>query len=243
MIKKLLFVFFFTSIATLSQAQKTNMDTAAIMILDKMGAVLGELNSLGFTSKVSKDVIFTGNTFIKVFTESTAKIKGPNKFSVRINGEERNETYNYNGEQVAFYSFVNNIYAIADAPDNLIETFDWLYNSFEIELTSADILYPDFSQQLVNNMDFIEIAGKVQLEGKQAFHIVAGNDDVVIQLWISNDNYFLPVKSVITYLDGEYRHQYETDYSDWELNQIYPDSIFEFMPPPNASQITWLKKD
>jgi len=243
MIKKLVFTAFFVGMINFSYAQDMYKDTTAIMILDRMGALFGDLESVGFTTSVSKDVVFSNDTFIKVFTKSKVKIKGPNKFSVRLTGEKKNETYSYNGQQVAYYSFSNNIYTIADAPDNLIETIDWLYNSFEIEVTSADFLYPDFSKELVNNMNYIDFAGVVNIGGKEAFHVVAGNDAVAIQIWVSNDNYFLPIKTVITYLDGSYSHQHETDFSDWELNQEYPDSIFEFMPPPNARQITWLKKD
>lgn len=243
MIKKLFLVFVFSSIGVFSYAQRTNKDTTAIMILDKMGALLGELGSVGFTTSISKDVAFSNDTFIKVFTKSKVKIKGPNKFSVRVTGEKKNETYSYNGQQVAYYSFSNNIYTVADAPDNLIETLDWLYNSFEVEVTTADPLYPDFSKSLVENMSFIDFAGKAVYNDQEVFHIVAGNDSVVIQIWVSNDSYFLPVKTVITYLDEPYSHQHETDFSDWELNQEYPDSIFEFLPPPNAKQITWLKKE
>ncbi|PZX47478.1 DUF2092 domain-containing protein [Algoriphagus chordae] len=226
-----------------AQAQEKVMDTTALMILDKMSGVFGELSSVGFTSKVSKDVVYAENFFIKEFSSSKVRFVGPNKFSVRVTGEKREDLYSYNGSQVVYYSFANNIYTVADAPDNLIETIDWLYNDFDVELTTADLFYPSFSKDLVDEMDFIEFLGVTLINGDRVFHIGAANDHVTIQLWISDDGYYLPKKTLITYLDGPQSHQHETDFSDWELNNVYPESMFEFLPPPGAKQITWIKKD
>lgn len=229
--------------AMIAQAQESKMDTTALMILDKMSSVFGELKSVGFTSKISKDVAFADDFFIKEFTTSKVRITGPNKFSVHASGEDKDDLYAYNGGQVAYYSFKNNIYTVADAPDNLIETIDWLYTDFNIELTNADVLYPSFSSDLVENMDYIEFLGVTHIDGERVYHIGGANADMTVQLWISDDAYYLPRKTLITYLDGVYAHQFETDFSNWELNQEYPETIFEFLPPPGAKQITWMKKD
>lgn len=225
------------------QAQEKSIDTTAVLILDRMSSIFGEMKTLGFTSKVSKDVVYAENFFIKVFSSSDVKIKGPNKFSSRLHGENKEDLYSYNGEQVIYYSFKNNIYTVADAPDNLIETIDWLYNDFGVELTTADFLYPSFSQDFVNEMDYVQFLGIAQVEGKRAFHIAGSNDLMTVQIWISEDAYFLPIKTVITYFDGPYSNQYQTDFINWEINQDYPDTIFEFLPPPSAKQITWMSEN
>lgn len=240
MMKKLFFaVLLFLPLFSV-RAQDKIIDSTAVLILDRMSSVFGEMKALGFTSKVSKDVVYAENFFIKVFSSSDVKIKGPNKFTSRLHGENKEDLYSYNGEQVVYYSFQNNIYTVADAPDNLIKTIDWLYNDFGVEFTTADFLYPSFSQDFVNQMDYIQFLGNAQVEGKQAFHIAGSNDLMTVQIWISDDSYFLPIKTLITYFDGPYANQFQTDYSNWEINQDYPDSIFEFLPPPSAKQITWM---
>jgi len=243
MMKKICFTLTMLIIGFGAYSQEYSKDTTAIQILDKMSSLFGELKSVGFNTQVSKDVAFANSFFIKEFTNSHVKIAGPNKFAIKVIGEAKEDKYSYNGSQVAYYSFSNNIYTIADAPDNLIETIDWLYNDFGVEVTSADVLYPSFSKDIVEDMDFIQYLGEATVNGKRAFHIGCSNDSVTIQLWISNDIYFLPVKTLITYLDDPYAHQHEVDFSDWEFNIEYPSSIFDFSPPPGARQITWLKQN
>ncbi|GAA0879341.1 hypothetical protein GCM10009119_23090 [Algoriphagus jejuensis] len=225
------------------QAQEEKNDSTALMILDKMSGLFGELKSVGFTTDISKDVVYSEDFFIKEFGSSTARFVGPNKFNVRLTGEKRDDQYSYNGEQVVYYSFANNLYAVADAPDNLIETIDWLYADFGVEMTLADLFYPSFAKDFVESMDYVEFLGVALLDGVRAFHIGATNENATFQLWISDDGYYLPKKVVITYMDGPYSHQHETDFYDWELNRDYPATIFEFLPPPSAQQITWIKKD
>ncbi|MBN3582900.1 DUF2092 domain-containing protein [Algoriphagus aestuarii] len=243
MTKKLCLVIMLLFSSYWVKAQEKTLDTTAIMILDRMSSIFGELNSVGFTSEVSKDVVYAEDFFIKVFTKTDVKIKGPNKFSVRSHGENKEDQYSYNGEKVIYYSFKNNIYTVADAPDNLIETIDWLYNDFGIELTTADFLYPSFSEDFVSNMDHVEFLGIAEINGKAAFHVAGSNESMTIQIWISNDSYYLPIKTVITYFDGAYAHQHQTDFSDWVLNSEYPDAIFEFSTPPGAKQITWMSQN
>lgn len=235
-----LLLFFSVSIA---EAQESRMDTTALMILDKMSSIFGGLKSLGFTSQISKDVVYADDFFIKEFTSSKVRITGPNKFSVHVTGENKDDLYAYNGAQVVYYSFQNNIYTVADAPDNFIETIDWLYTDFNVEFTAADVLYPSFSADFAENMDSIHFLGVTHIDGERVYHIGASNSLMTVQLWISDDAYYLPRKTLITYLEGNYANQFETDFTNWELNQEYPEPIFEFMPPPGARQITWMKKD
>lgn len=225
------------------QAQEGKIDTTALMILDKMSSVFGDLKSVGFTTTISKDVAYADDFYIKEFTTSKVRITGPDKFSVHVKGENRDDLFAYDGKQVVYYSFKNNIYTVADAPDNLIETVDWLYTDFNIELTTADVLYPSFAADLAGNMDYLEFLGVTHIDGERVYHIGGANEEMTVQLWISDDAYYLPKKTLITYLDGQYAHQFETDFSSWELNQEFPPSIFEFLPPPGANQITWMKKD
>lgn len=225
------------------QAQEKSIDTTALRILDKMSGLFGEIKSVGFVSKVSRDVVYEENFFIKEFSSSKVILAGPNKFSVRIQGENREDLYSYDGKDVSYYSFKNNIFAKAAAPNNLIETLDWLYTEFDIEFTAADVLYPSFAKDLTESMNYIRFLGVVLLDGERVFHIGCANDQVTIQLWIKDDAFFLPKKTIVTYLNGAYAHQDETDFSEWEINPVYPESIFEFMPPPGARQITWIKKN
>ena len=72
------------------------------MILDKMGALVGEVKSLGFQTRLSKDVVYAENFFIKEFESSEIILKGPNKFYVKSSGERKSEMFAYQGDQVVY---------------------------------------------------------------------------------------------------------------------------------------------
>ena len=241
MIKRMSLGLFLLFWAVTAQAQEIKLDTTALTILDNMSEMFGQLNSVGFTSDISRDVAFANDINIKQHSSTEVKIEGPNKFVSRIHREDKEEVYLYNGVHVAYFSYTNNLYAFAQAPDNLIETIDWLYTDFGIEFTAADIFYPNFSSDLAENMDYIQFIGVVELDGDRVFHILAENETISVQFWIKDDLYLLPKKVVMTYLDKPFSPQYEVDFSDWELNEDYPDTIFDFNPPPSTRQITWMK--
>ncbi|WP_026954719.1 DUF2092 domain-containing protein [Algoriphagus vanfongensis] len=224
-------------------SQEKIVDSTAVRILDRMSTLVGDINSLGFTTRIWKDVAYSDDFFIKEFESSEIKLKGPNKFYVNTKGERKSDLYFYNGDQVIYYSLLNNIYTAAAAPDNLIETLDWLYQSFDIEFTIADFLFPDFTEQLVESMDRIEYLGQVHIDGKPLFHIGASNERMTVQFWIEEGFYFFPSKILITYLGDPYAHQVEASFTEWKVNEDYPDPSFEFLPPPAAKQITWIEKN
>jgi len=225
------------------KAQDVQIDTTALTILDNMSQIFGSMSSIGFESNISRDIAFSNEILVKEFVRNEIKIKGPNKFVSRISGEKKEELYKYNGKQVTYYSLTTNRFAVADAPDNLIETLDWLYTDYGIEFTAGDIFYPNFTQDLAENMDHIQFLGVVTLNDKRTFHILARNDLISVQFWIADEIYMVPKKIVLTYLDRGDFPQFEIDFANWEINHEYPDGIFEFEPPPASKQITWIKKD
>lgn len=241
--KRMIFGLTFWLGFTATQAQEAGLDTTALTILDNMSQIFGELKSVGFKSRIARDVAFSDYTNIKQYLTSEVKFAGPDKFVTRIHGENGEDLYKYDGSQVHYFSFTHNYFATADAPDNIVETLDWLYTEFNIEFTAADVLYPSFSSDLAENMDHIQFIGVVSLQGERVFHILAQNDIISIQFWIKDDLYMLPKKVVLTYLDKPLSPQYEVEFTDWEMNVDYPESIFQFSPPPAARQVTWMQKN
>ena len=78
--------------------------------------------------------------------------------------------------------------------------------------------------------------GKKPVDGDDCFHIKASNDDMEVQFWISDQAYKLPVRYSIVYKKNS-NMQYETHFTNWDLNPVIPPSVFEFMPPKNAKSI------
>lgn len=228
------------SFSAFPQAKK--IDSTALLILERMSSVITELNSCRLKAHASFDDYVSGLGLIKHTEDADMVMRGPNKMYLSLTGQGGQRTYLYNGKTLSYYSFSNNRYAIIPAPKTILGMADSIYSKLGIDLTAIDFFFPDFVDVLKQNSSFITMLGQVTLNGKPCFQIAGAMDSISYQIWITNDPFFLPVKGVIVYTSKAMNPQFEVDY-DWELNQIYPDAIFEFTPPPGATRMKMIPAD
>ena len=223
-------------------AQESRFDTTAILILDKMSSVIGDLSSCNYTLNTSNDQIDVELGLVKQFTTHRVYMVGPDKMLVDSRGEKGHRGFWYNGEMLAYYSYSENNYAIIDAPANIIATIDTVNKTYGIDFPAADFFYPSFTDDLIENNDEIIFVGKSSVDEKECFHIIAKNSLMSTQVWISDDALFLPVKMVIIYYDVSPNQQYEATFSNWQLNPSLPNAMFEFTPPAGANKLKLIAK-
>ena len=116
--KKISFIFLLMLTFNL-YAQESRFDTTAILILDKMSSVIGDLSSCNYTLNTSNDQIDVELGLVKQFTKHRVYMVGPDKMLVDSRGEKGHRGFWYNGEMLAYYSYSENNYAIIDAPANI----------------------------------------------------------------------------------------------------------------------------
>jgi hypothetical protein len=223
-------------------AQQANYDTTAILLLDRMGEVIGDLQYCSFSVSTSFDQPGEEIGLIKYFIVHQVYFSGPDKMLINSNGDKGHSGFWYNGKQLAYYSYSENNYTIIDAPSTTIATIDTVNKTYGIEFPAADFFYPSFTDDLIEHNDQIKFIGKSEIEDKDCFHIVAKNKDIITQIWISDDAFFLPVKLIISYSDKIPNTQYEATYSDWILNPDLPNAVFEFIPPAGANKLRLIAK-
>lgn len=234
---------FFALILTLGiSAQVTKTDTVAIMILDQMSQVIGDLNSVSFTVNVKKDVIDREVGFESLYSVNEVILDGPDNLQIHSKGDKGHRGYWYNGELLVYYSYAENNYVLFDARPTTIETIDSINTTYGIDFPAADFFYPTFTSDLMASSDKIIFNGVKTVEGKECLHIIAQGKNKTIQLWIADDSYTLPVKMLINDTTTNPGLQYEATFSNWQLNRIYPPSIFEFLIPPGAHEVKILPK-
>ena len=233
-----------------SPAQQAEADPSAVLILDRMSAMVGSLSSCSFTLHVSNDV--PDNTFfvpvegiglIKQFRVSEVFLSGPDKMLVNTRGDKGHVGYWYNGQRLAWYSYDENNYAVVDAPDSTVNMMYELNNRYGIEFPAADFFNPFFTDDLLDHHDRLYFLGTSTVADKPCYHLIAAAEDKIVQLWIADDAMMLPVKMVIVYRDREENPQYEATFSDWKINPDLPETIFDFLPPPSASKIAVASKN
>jgi hypothetical protein len=240
--KKLLLVLpsFLITLVALGQETK-EIDSTAIFILDKMSDNIGNLESVTFDLSNSNDQLnFEGET-VTEFSTSTITFSGPDKLLIRTDGTKGKIGYWYDGTYITYYSYDENNYVTLEAPDNTIEMIDTMHQNYEFRFPAADFFYPSLTDDMIDQFDAITYLGKKVVRGEECYHIMASNDKLNVQIWVSNESFLLPKHFIIIYKDKS-NMQYESTFSNWIINPVVPESIFSFLPPPTARLISILKK-
>jgi len=238
----LVIIVMFLSLSFSAYAQESKIDTTAVMILDRMADMIGELNSCGYTLHTSNDVIDVELGPVKYFNVHNVYMVGPDKMLINSKGVKGHQGYWYNGKQMAYYSYTQNNYAIIDAPSNIVAAIDTVNKTYGIDFPAADFFYPSFTDDLIEQNDEIIYVGKTSINEKDCFHIISRNEIMSTQIWISDDALFLPLKMVIVYYDQNPNLQYEATFSDWKINPELPNIMFDFTPPEGANLLKLIAK-
>ena len=139
------------------------------------------------------------------------------------------------------HEYFENNYSIIDAPDNIVDMIDMINKDYAIEVPAADFFYPTFTDDVLNFFDDVVFMGKRNLEGKECWLVIASNKDLSAQIWFAADAFTLPQKFVLVYKNDGNR-QFEAIFSNWQLNPDFPPTVFEFLPPPGARQVSILPR-
>jgi hypothetical protein len=225
------------SAQTKTQPQYRRIDTVAVAILDKMSAVIGDLNSCSVTIKSNYDITSKTLGLIKHSDEQQLFLHGNNKMLVKSDGDRGSRDFYFDGAKLSYYSLDKNQYGQIDAPLSLVEMIDTVSKLYGIEFPAADFLYPTFVDDILADSKELAYLGLTRVDGKECYHIAGKASDKTFQFWISDDAYNLPIKMVIVYTNQEMNPQYEAVLTDWQVNPNLPDALFTFTIPHRAQRV------
>lgn len=218
------------------------VDSTAVLILDHMTDVIGDLESCSFKLSTSIDREHYGIGFEKHFAGHEVYMRGPDRMQVQSRGTDFHKGYWYDGVTLTYYSYKENNFSVMDAPATILAAMDSINRAYDIEFPAGDFFYPAFTDDVLQAFETVAFLGNKEVGGRDCFHILANTQAINLQLWISNDALTLPVKFVITYKNREGHPQYEATFAEWQLNPSLPDALFEFTPPPGAREIPIVAK-
>ena len=142
--KKILFVILFSGIFINLIAQEARKDTVAVLILQRMSDVIGDLTSVSFDVATSIDVDNYEYGVTKQYGSDQVYMVGPNKMLVHAFGYKGHRGFWYNGETTTYYSFDENNYAIIPSPKNIITTIDSIHKYLWYRFPGCRFLLPNF---------------------------------------------------------------------------------------------------
>lgn len=240
--KKLFFCLFWAALSLGVFAQGTKIDSTAVLLLDRMSSIIGDLSSCSYNLNTSYDTLDPDYGLIKQFSKYEVYMSGPDKMVVISEGARGHNQFWYNGSQLSYYSYDENNFAVMDAPPTILQTIDSVNKNFGVEFPAADFFYPTFTDDLIKNSDQIAYLGQTRIMGKNCFQILASSKETIIQIWISNDAFNLPLRYAIVYRNMVGNPQYEATFSDWKINPDLPAEMFNFLPPAGATKIRMVPK-
>jgi hypothetical protein len=240
--KKVLFsVLIFISACSRLSAQKMQIDTIAVAILDRMSVMIGDLSSCHVTVKSNYDIRSQHLGLVKHSDEEQLYMQGPDKVLIRSGGDRGDRNIFYDGKTLSYYSVENNQYSTLPLSTSIMEMIDTVHKIYGIDFPAADFFYPSFVDDLLSESKYLIYLGMTKVDGKDCFHIAGTTADKTYQFWISEDALNLPLKMVIVYTNRDMNPQYEAVLSDWQVNPVLPEALFEFMVPPKAKTIRLAK--
>lgn len=214
-----------------------DIDPVAVLILNKMTSVIGDIEEACIDIEYLYDVRTGELGLVKHSQRATWCVKGSEKMVLDIDGDKGRRTFWYSGSQFAYYSWDNNQYAMLDISGNIIDVVDTISRMYGVEFPGVDVFYPTFAEDVVATSDRLTFLGQTEINGKECFHIAATTPELNWEVWVSKDLYFLPVKLLIRYVAAEGSPVYEFNYSNFDLKSGLPPAMFEFVPPPAAQRI------
>lgn len=221
---------------------KAQIDSSAVAILDKMNFTLGNLQSCSVTLKTENDILDARLGSVTYSDNARVYLKAPDKLYVSKSGDKGNKEFFYDGKNFVLYSKDVNTYASAPAPPTIIQTIDSIHNTLGIDFPAADFFYPYFVDDLLEVSSNLAYLGVTTISNKKCFHIAGTTLDKSYQIWIADDQTFLPVKlSIVSVKAGSDEH-YTALYEEWVLNPTLDNAMFDFKAPADALKIRFSVK-
>jgi len=131
-------------------AQKMNIDTIAVAILDRMAAMIGDLGSCHVTVSSHYDVQSQHFGLVKHEDEEELYMQGPDKLLIRAEGDRGSRSIYYNGNMLTYYSMETNRYATFPFSAPILEMIDTVNKLYNIDFPAADFFYPSFVDDILS---------------------------------------------------------------------------------------------
>ncbi|MBV6480181.1 MAG: hypothetical protein HGGPFJEG_03033 [Ignavibacteria bacterium] len=234
----IIFFIFFTNGAN-AFAQ---FDSIAIAILDSMTDGISRLETCNFKIYTEYDIQSDKYGLITHSEIGDVYLKGPDKLFINKKGDKGHKEFFYDGNTFLVYSFDKNQYASTELKLNLIELIDSISRQFNVEFPGADVLYPDFTDNILENSQNLVYLGLTLINDIECYHIVGVQEEFTFQLWITADGNYLPVKISLDYINKPNNPRYRAVYLDWKSDIPLEDSMFVFKVPAGATKIKIVNK-
>lgn len=208
-------------------------------LLNSMSAEVAGLDQFILSGEAYSDARLRAGQMIQNSAAVTMFVSKPNAMHlIRRDAEDTKDLYFSDG-MVSIYTDSVNMYAQAEVPDGLDAAVDFAIDEIGIDAPLLDFVSNDMSENLLADAQEIRHLGKSLIRGKLYEHVTIRSSEVDVQIWIASEGRPLPGKLVITskWEAGSPRF---VVFMDWDTDPEFPDDVFSFVPPQDATRVEFV---
>ena len=200
----------------------------AELILRAMSDYMKSVEQFSFQGKISFDDTLPTGQKIQYSAEIMTAVRRPDRTYTERLGDMGNKRFWYDGKRATVVDGSLGVYAtVEDVPGELGALMDNLVEKYDFAPPLADLMYPDFYEAVIEEVQFGFYVGLHDVEGVRCHHLAFVTKYIDWQIWIEDGLQMVPRKILITYKELPESPQYQAILTDWDLNARLPDVLFE----------------
>ena len=222
-------------------AQAAGVDPEAAGILRRMTNYLGSLQQFSLDTESTLEVVLASGQKIQFDSAARVTVRRPNKLYAERSGDIISQSFYYDGKTLSLYNPAENYYATVRAPGTIEGMLDFARDALDVAAPAGDLLFEDAYARLTQEVISGFVVGKAVVGGVRCDHLAFSGPVVDWQIWIQDGDRPLPRRYVITTKDLAGWPQFTVVAGNWNLAPSVNDSRFNFVPPPGAQQVEFLR--
>jgi hypothetical protein len=170
-------------------------------------------------------------------------VKRPNQLRADYTGDERYNSFYYDGKTFSLLQKKTNLYATRPAPATIDAAIAEIEEKYDVTIPLSNLLVSDPCKEITPRIEKSTYVGFNMVNRVPSYHFLFTEKDKDFQVWISDEAEPVPQKIVITYKDLPGAPQYTAILSNWNFKPQIPANTFSFTPPAGTGKIEFLPSE
>lgn len=218
-----------------------DVDPEAIELVTRMSELLAKVQTLHYVVDTSYDSVQADGQKIEFGAHREVTARRPDH--IRLDTTDRDGTrrvIRYDGKLLSVVNESEKAFASVARTGTIDELADYVHADLGIPTPLSELLSPELPKLLTEEMESARYVGSELLDGKRCDHLAFRNEEVGVQLWITEAG--APRRVVINYESSIGEPGFRADFLKWELAAPAPDALFRFQPPPGFERVVFIPR-
>jgi hypothetical protein len=213
------------------------LEPKALDVLKGASAALAGAKTMSFTAVSTYERAALNGQPLYYSLVHNVTVEKPDKLRVITPGDGTPDEFYYDGKTMMAYVPGAELVAVADAPPTIDKLIDEAWDKAAIYFPFQDIIASDPYAELSKTLKSAFYVGRsIAVGGVQTDMVAIAGDDVAAEVWIGIDDH-LPRLVRVVYANEPARAHYETQFSNWKLNEPVPADAFASAKAAKAARI------